>query len=155
MGRDLIRLKRIYNFWVIHASFVILSHVFTINYIIFMHFVGLTYWQDVQCQFPVFAVFLFQKFTSGNILGSRWKFTGNFYLPTMKYQSEGEPEGRPTGQRRPPAAAQGPPAGGAHPCPWDLTSTPSDAYKLPLNLKTSRRPLFSRNSTPTHRHRKP
>ena len=42
----LIRLKRIYNFWVIHASFVILPHVLTVIYIIFMHFVRLTYWQD-------------------------------------------------------------------------------------------------------------
>ena len=39
----MIRLKRIYNFLVIHASFVILSHVFTVIYVIFMHFVGLTY----------------------------------------------------------------------------------------------------------------
>ena len=47
----------------------------------------------------------------------------------------------------PPATGQGGPAGGARPCPWDLASTPSDAYKLLLALKTSRRPLFSRNST--------
>ena len=39
----LIRVKRIYNFLVIHASFVILSHVFTDIYIIFMHFFVLTY----------------------------------------------------------------------------------------------------------------
>ena len=55
----------------------------------------------------------------------------------------------------PPAAAQGGPAGGARPCPWGTSSAPSDAYKLPHDLKTSRRPLFSRNSTPTRRHRKP
>ena len=53
----LIRLWRIYNLRVIHASFALLSHVFTIIYIIFKHFVGLTYWQDAQCQFPVFTVF--------------------------------------------------------------------------------------------------
>ena len=78
-----------------------------------------------------------------------------FLFATTKYQSEGEPEGRPRGQVRPPAAGQGGPVGGAHPCPWDLTSWPSDAYKLPLTLKTSRRPLFSRNSTPTRRHLEP
>ena len=43
-----------------------------------------------------------------------WKYSrialeiyGEFLFATMKYQSEGELEGRPTGQRRPPAAAQG------------------------------------------------
>ena len=55
----------------------------------------------------------------------------------------------------PPAVAQGEPIGGARPCPWDLTSTPSDGYKLLSDLKTSRWPLFSRNSTTTRRHRKP
>ena len=44
-----------------------------------MHFVGLTYWQDAQCQFPVFAVFVFQKITFGNIFGIGRKFTANFY----------------------------------------------------------------------------
>ena len=42
-SNPVIRVKRIYNFLVIHASFVMLSHVFTVIYIIFMHFVGLTY----------------------------------------------------------------------------------------------------------------
>ena len=49
--KAVIRLKRIYNFLVIHASFVLLSHVFTVNYIIFMHFVRLTYWQDAKLSF--------------------------------------------------------------------------------------------------------
>ena len=80
---------------------------------------------------------------------------GEFLFATTKYQSKGELEGRPTGQVRPPAAGQGGPAGGARPCPWDLALTPSDAYKLLFDLKTSRRPLFSRNSTPTRHHRKP
>ena len=93
----LIRFKRIYNFWVMHASFVLVSHVFTVIYIIFMHFIGLTYWQDAKCQFPVCAVFLFQKFTSGNILGTRWKFWRIFYLPRrstrLKESWRGGPQG--------------------------------------------------------------
>ena len=91
-----------------------------------------------------------------------WKYSrialeiyGEFLFTTMKYQSEGEPEGRPTGQVCPPAAGQGGPTDGACPCPWDLVSAPSDAYKLLFDLKMLRRPLFSRNSTPTRRHRKP
>ena len=41
--RRLIRAKCIYNFLLIHASFVMLSHVLLSYYIIFMHFVRLTY----------------------------------------------------------------------------------------------------------------
>ena len=40
---NLIRVKSIYNFLLIHASFVMLSHVFTIILHHFMHFFGLTY----------------------------------------------------------------------------------------------------------------
>ena len=89
----LICLKRIYNFWVIHASFVILPHVFTVIYIIymiFMHFGGLTYWQDVQCQFPVFVVFLLQKVTSENILGIGQKFMGIFYWRNEDRSQKGD-----------------------------------------------------------------
>ena len=71
-----------------------------------------------------------------------WKYFRNaleifvdFLCAKTKYQTEGEPEGRPTGQVRPPTAGQGGPVGGARPCPWGLTSRPSDAYKLSLTLK--------------------
>ena len=71
-----------------------------------------------------------------------WKYSWNaleifveFLYAKTKYQSEGEPEGRPRGQVSPPATGQGGPAGGARPCPWDLTSRPSDAYKFPKILK--------------------
>ena len=49
--------------------------------------------------------------------------------------------GPPTGQGRPPAAAQG------HQRVGPPSSAPSDAYKIPLNLKTSERPLFSKEVT--------
>ena len=56
-------------------------HMFSLSYyIIFMHFVGLTYWQDAQCQFPVFVLILLQKVTSENILGIGQKFTTIFLL---------------------------------------------------------------------------
>ena len=48
-------------------------------YIILRHFIELTYWQDAQCQFPVFVMFLLQKVTSENILGIGRKFTGIFF----------------------------------------------------------------------------
>ena len=44
------------------------------------------------------------------------------------------------------------PAGGARPCPLGTASAPSDAYKIPFDLKPRGRPLFSRNLTPTRRH---
>ena len=42
----------------------------------------------------------------------------------------------------PPAAALGGPAGGTRLCPWGTSSAPSDAYKITIDLKTSRRPFF-------------
>ena len=47
------------------------------------------------------------------------------------------------------------PMGGARPCPLGTASAPSDAYKIPFTLKTSRRPLFSRKVIPTCCHHKP
>ena len=71
-----------------------------------------------------------------------WKYSRNaleifedFLYAKAKFQSEGEPEGRPRGQTRPPIAGQGGPAGGARPCLWDLHSRPSDTYKLLFNPK--------------------
>ena len=151
----LIRLKRINNFWVIHASFVILSHIFTINYIIFMHFVGLTYWQDAKCQFPVIAVFVFQKSHNRKYRRIALKIYGEFLCKIRHHHVEGQPGGPPRGQGWPPAA--GPPrgAGGTRPYPLGTSTAPSDAYKTPFDLKPRGRPLFSTNSTPTRRHRKP
>ena len=50
--------------------------------------------------------------------------------------------GEAQGTEAPPAAGQGGLAGGARPCPWGLTSWPSDAYKFPKTLKTWGRSLF-------------
>ena len=83
------------------------------------------------------------------------KIYGDYFYAKTNTESEGQPRRRPTGQRCPPAAALGGPAGGTRPCLWGTSSAPSDAYKFTIDLKTSRRPLFSTNSTPTCRHRKP
>ena len=67
-------------------------HMFLLSYyIIFMHFVGLTYWQDAQCQFPVFVLILLQKVTSGNILGIGRKFTMIFYWRNKDQSQKGDP----------------------------------------------------------------
>ena len=75
------------------------------------------------------------------------KIYGNFLLDGKHQDTKEEPGGPHIGQGRPPAAAKGPPTCGTRPCPVGTPSPPSDAYKLPHDLKTSRRPLFSRNST--------
>ena len=47
------------------------------------------------------------------------------------------------------------PTGGARLCPWGISSASPNAYKLPLTIKMSRRPLFSREVTRGRRHHKP
>ena len=54
-----IRLKRIYNFWCSMMILCWLTHVLVALYIIFMHFLGLTYYKMPQCQFRVFYCFSF------------------------------------------------------------------------------------------------
>ena len=83
------------------------------------------------------------------------KIYRNYFYAKTKTESRGQPRRRPTGQGRPPAAALGPPTGGTRPCLWWLPSAPSDAYKITFTLKTSGRPLFSREVTPRHHHHKP
>ena len=63
-------------------------HMFLLSYfIIFRHFIGLTYWQDAQCQFPVFDVFYFRKSISGNISELHQNLR-RFFIPhdEAKYQ---------------------------------------------------------------------
>ena len=60
-------------------------HMFLLSYyIIFRYFIGLIYWQDAQCQFPFFVLFLLQKVISRNILGIGWKFTMVFIQEMRK-----------------------------------------------------------------------
>ena len=91
-----------------------------------------------------------------------WKYSRNwtklygdhFYAKTKTDTEEGH-WGRPTGQGRPPAAGPGGATAGTRLWPSCGPSTPSDAYKFTLTLKTSGQPLFSRNSTPTRRQLEP
>ena len=124
-------------------------HMFLLSYhIIFMHFFGLTYWQDAQCQFPVFTVFVFQKFTSENILGIGRKFTGIILCQDEVGVRRAASEATHRAQA---ASCRG--LGGT--CPWATSSAPSDAYKIRNNLKTLGQPLFSTEDNPTRLHLKP
>ena len=128
----------------IHASFVMLSHV---SIIILHHFYAFC-WTNLLTRCPVsvscFLLFLyFRKSTTGNIVGLSSKFTGIFMrrkTPEDRRGTWGATQGPQAG------ACHGPlgPAGGARPCPLGTASAPSDAYKFPFTLKTTRRPLFSR-----------
>ena len=88
----MIRLKRIYNFLVIHASLVILSHVFTVIYIIFMHFVGLTIDKMPSASFLFLLSFRFLKFTYGNISELDQNLRGLFFRQDEDGVRRGAPE---------------------------------------------------------------
>ena len=79
---------------IFYCSMLILyqCHMFLLSYyIILRHFIGLTYWQDAQCQFPDFVLFLLRKVTSGNILGITRKFTTIFYWGNEDGSQKGDP----------------------------------------------------------------
>ena len=145
----LIRVKRIYNFeW--YMLILWCCHMFLLSYhIIFMHFVGLTYRQDAQCQFPVSACFVFKKVHHRKYRRNYLEIYGDFLCEGIHLKTKGEPEGPPTGHTRPPAA------GGARPGPWGTPSAPSDAYKIPKSLILTGRPLFSTEDIPTRHYLKP
>ena len=96
----------------------------------------------------LFLLFLvFQKIYFWKYSRNWTKIYWNYFYAKTKTESRGQPRRRPIGQGQPAAAASVPLTGGIHPCPWAISSVPSDAYKITLNLKISRRPLFSRNLT--------
>ena len=59
----LIRLRRIYNFWLFHANIIQLSYTF---WQLFILFLGLTYWSSAQCQFLSVACFWFCRISISN-----------------------------------------------------------------------------------------
>ena len=151
---SLIHVKRIYNFLLIHACFVPLSHVFTINYHFYSFFrTNLL----TRCQVPVpcFCCFCISEKSQQEISSDCPQNLRGIFMQNKTPPRRRAARGPPRGQRRPPAV--GPPRGasGTRPCPLGTSSPPSDAYKIPLDLKPRGRPLFSRNSSPSRRHRKP
>jgi hypothetical protein len=83
----MIRLKRIYNFL---CSMLVLHHFIWVLITlrgIFMHFLELTFDKMPQCQFLFFAVFVFQKSYTGNILGIGRNKIQSSYLPDTKTES--------------------------------------------------------------------
>jgi hypothetical protein len=67
---NLIRLKRIYNFWCSMLVFTPFALCFVTLRGVFMLFLELTYWQDATVPVPCFLLFfVFQKWYTGNILG--------------------------------------------------------------------------------------
>ena len=101
-----------------------------------MHFVGLTYWQDAQCQFPVFVI---QEIHHRKYRRIELKIYGDYLCDGRHQKTEGGPGGPPRGHRRVPAVTPRP-TGGARPYPMGTASAPSDAYKILLTLKMMERP---------------
>ena len=62
-----------------------------------MHFVGLTYRQDAQCQFPVFVVFVFQKIHHMKYRRIELKIYGDFLCDGRHQKTEGAPGGPQAG----------------------------------------------------------
>ena len=128
-------------------------HMFLLSYyIIFMYFVGLTYWQDAQCQFPVFVLILLQKVTSGNILVIGRKFTMIFYCK-MKTGAKRAAQGE--AHRLGATPSHGLEGGHSHhpPLPCGALSSRLFAYKFSLDLKPTTPPEdFSRNGTELRHH---
>ena len=94
----LIRLQRIYNFWLFHA--IILSVLGVLYALIwyFILFLGLTYQPRAQCQFLLFPCFwVLQKrnikWSPNGIKRSRW-----FFLDQKTHRRVGEEARRPMGR---------------------------------------------------------
>ena len=138
----------------IHASFVMLSHV---SIIILHHFYAFCRTNLLtRCPVPVlFLLFLYFRNLLLEIFSELDENLRRFLCEIRHLKTKGEPEGPPTGRRRPPAMAQRGPVGGTRPCPWATSSAPSDAYKITKSLILTGRPLFFTEDIPTRRHLKP
>ena len=86
--------------------------------VILGQFIVLTYWQDGQCQFPIFCCFVFEKILFRKTPWNWTKINGNYSWKEMKTKSGGRPEGPTTVQGQPVAVARHPPAGETHPYHW-------------------------------------
>ena len=152
----LICVKRIYNFLLIHASFVMLSHVFNI---ILHHFYAFCRTNLLtRCLVPV-SCFCCFCISENLLLKIFSELDENLRRIFIRRKAPGDQRatwgGALAGQGRPSVMALGQPAGGTCPCPVGTPSAPSDAYKITLTLKTSGRILFSTEDIPTRRHLKP
>ena len=155
LSSPLIRVKCIYNFLVIHANFVMLSHV---SIIISLYFYAFC-WTNLltTCPVPV-SCFCYFCISENLLLEIFSELDENLRELFLRQDEDGVQRAASEAPHRPgEAPCRGPraTAGGTRPCPVGTPSAPSDAYKITLTLKTSRRPLFSREVTPRRRHHKP
>ena len=88
-----IRLQCIYNFCCSMLILYHFAHVLYAFYCIYLRFLWLTYYQDAQCQFPIFCCFLFLKSYTGNILGIARDENPRPYIAVTYTDTEGETEG--------------------------------------------------------------
>jgi hypothetical protein len=108
-----------------------------------------------QCQFPVFAIFVFQKSYTGNILRIGRNKSQNSYFSWHETKSEDETEGHqrataPWHGTGHPLAAPWPGVG-----PWPTSWRPPSAYIIPSMGKTKGPNQFSTKPTVScHRHRR-
>ena len=139
----------------IHASFVMLSHVSTI----ILHKFYAFCWTKLlmRCLVPVSCFFCFciSESSPQEILSDCAESLWRIFI---RWKAPGDQRATWGATHRPgtaPCHGLGPTHGWDPPCPLGTPSAPSDAYKITLNLKTSRKPFFSREVTPRRHHHKP
>ena len=93
----LIRIQRIYSFWLFHA--VILSFLDVLQSVCshFISFLVLTYWHSAQCQLLFSACFLHCRKSIPNGVQTQRNFLENFYGPEDTTWAKEVPEGCPEG----------------------------------------------------------
>ena len=127
---SLIRVKHIYNFLLIHASFVMLSHV---SIIILHHFYAFFRTNLLtRCPVPVscFCCFCISEIYFWKYSRNWTKIYGDFLCEGRHQKTKGQPWGPPTGQGRPPAATYPREVGGTRPCSLCVPRPPSTPIKL-------------------------
>ena len=90
-----------------------------------------------RCQVPVpcFCCFCISEKSQQEISSDCPQNLRRFLCDVRHTRTKGQPGGPPTGQGRPWPTAPPGPAGGTRTCSWGTPSAPSDAYKIPFDLK--------------------
>jgi len=115
----LIRLQRIYNFWLFHVVYY-QSCMFYNHYIVILyHFLVLTYWHNAKCQLLFSACFLHRRKLVSDGVQMPHQFTMIFYEPEGAQRALVAPGGSPEEGTTHQGAPGGPDA------PWWVVPTSS------------------------------
>ena len=125
----LIRVKCTYNFLLIHASFVMSSHLSTIILYLFYAFCRTNLLTRCLVSVSCFCSFCISESPPQEISSDCAENLLRIFIRRKAPGDQRATWGPPTGQGLPAAAAPTGPTGGARSCPLGTLSAPSDAYK--------------------------